>query len=581
MDADAQVLVPRLRAGGGAKSEPWRRDGPEQHSADIGYGGQVSELAYDRNGNQVSESSNGALTTYLWDEENRLTRAQYPDGVEDLCVYFQDGRRYRLTHNWTDAVGPHSWTHLLVWHGQNLLLEQNETLSARLHFLGRPEAAGQVLGEYQVGGGTEPTRLFFYGHDLSGNTRQVIGMGGAFVHGYLYNAFGEVLAQSGGATSVGVGGQVTSNGFQNERNPIRFGGEVGYYTDNSDRLYVRARNYKPSVGRWMSTDPIEFEGGNWNLYGYVWNSVPNWTDASGLGEAAPTPAERWDFREEALRSARAKRPEDRNATEARMIQRDDALANSGVDKYDQRMRANGGPPTRTWPSRSRSTPDDIPPDTSFRYQFGKNVDDYLLMGSAEELGRTFGGYESGRASGWELTGAVVKTGANVTLLIFDGVALAKGAQRFGTIARENAAIARRRVTIPAKRTAGAVLRRTTRRRVVNLGGEGEMLGVINQQGPWADPRLNRRYPRNPIQPEWRGRGNKTMAQLREEGHLFVISTNTKLPFASNSVRRVNTNAVPVDMSTHLGPGIQSSEIMRILQPGGKWIHDGKLRAVKK
>ncbi len=82
-DADAQVLVPCVRAGSGARSGLRRDDTP----ADIGFGGQISELAYDGNGNLASESSNGALTTYTWDEENRLSRAQYPGGVEDVCVY--------------------------------------------------------------------------------------------------------------------------------------------------------------------------------------------------------------------------------------------------------------------------------------------------------------------------------------------------------------------------------------------------------------------------------------------------------------------------------------------------------------
>jgi hypothetical protein len=35
-----------------------------------------------------------------------------------------------------------------------------------------------------------------------------------------------------------------------------------------------------------------------------------------------------------------------------------------------------------------------------------------------------------------------------------------------------------------------------------------------------------------------------------------------------------TNGVPIDLTTHLGPGVQSSEIRRILRPGGTWVLDG-------
>ena len=43
-----------------------------------------------------------------------------------------------------------------------------------------------------------------------------------------------------------------------------------------------ARNYDPEVGRWMSKDPILFEGGDADLYVYVFNDPINLVDPSGL-----------------------------------------------------------------------------------------------------------------------------------------------------------------------------------------------------------------------------------------------------------------------------------------------------------
>ncbi len=514
--------------------------------------GGVTTFSYDGNGNLAQEATNGVATVYEWDEENRLARVAYPGGAVDQFTYFQDGRRYRSTHTWSDATGAHSSTQLFVWDGQNLLLEQNETLAARLHFLSRPEAAGQVLGEYQVGSGTEPTRLFFYGHDLSGNARQVIGTGGAFVHGYLFNAFGEVLAQSGGANSIGPGGQVTSNGFQNERNPIRFGGSVGYYTDTNDRLYVRARHLKPSTGRWMSQDPIGFAGGDWNLYGYVWNSVPNWTDASGFDSGPATAAEQFDQHEEALAAARAKRPQDRNAIENHMIQKDDALAASGVDKYDVRMRANGGPPTRTWPSRSRSTPDDIPPDTSFRYQFGKNVSDYLTLGSAETLGEVVGRYDGGRASGWEVTGAVIYAGADVTLTAFDAVVVGGTAIQIGAAAR---------------RAGGTLKRIGGRNVVVDVAGEGKnsgLAGRIKYGGRAWNLNVKRvtdpSYHRGEVVPGSAGRRIPRLILAKSSSKV-----GKSLPIRTHSLDVLIVEGFP---PPHI------SEIQRIVKPGGRVVLGG-------
>ncbi len=41
------------------------------------------------------------------------------------------------------------------------------------------------------------------------------------------------------------------------------------------------RDYDPSLGRWLSKDPILFEGDDENLYGYVWNDPVNWIDPDG------------------------------------------------------------------------------------------------------------------------------------------------------------------------------------------------------------------------------------------------------------------------------------------------------------
>ena len=46
--------------------------------------------------------------------------------------------------------------------------------------------------------------------------------------------------------------------------------------------YYRARYYDPSIGRFISSDPIEFGAGDFNFYRYVGNDPVNWVDPSGL-----------------------------------------------------------------------------------------------------------------------------------------------------------------------------------------------------------------------------------------------------------------------------------------------------------
>src|SRR4051812_7340664 len=105
---------------------------------------------------------------------------------------------------------------------------------------------------------------------------------------------------------------------------------------------------------------------------------------------------------------------------------------------------------------------------------------------------------------------------------------------------------------------------------INLGGEGEGAGVLNQQGRWG------------LGPHWRASATAlTIQQLVNAGHQFLIADNSNLPLPDDSFDEVLTNNVPpMDSWTHLGPTVQTSEIRRILKSGGKWFDDGNLRYTK-
>lgn len=112
---------------------------------------------------------------------------------------------------------------------------------------------------------------------------------------------------------------------------------------------------------------------------------------------------------------------------------------------------------------------------------------------------------------------------------------------------------------------------TTRRPIttINLGGEGEVPGVVNQQRPAA------------LSAGWgSSMTGETIEQLALQGHDFLLCPNARLPLADESVEEVITNSVPVDLVILGESGVQSSEIYRILAPGGRWVHDGNVRYTK-
>jgi hypothetical protein len=104
---------------------------------------------------------------------------------------------------------------------------------------------------------------------------------------------------------------------------------------------------------------------------------------------------------------------------------------------------------------------------------------------------------------------------------------------------------------------------------INLGGEDEVLGVVNQQR------------RASLKAGWGSCiGGLPLDGLATKGHDFLICPNTALSINDESIDEVITNSVPVDRTVLGEPGIQSSEVERILVSGGTWIHDGSLRYTK-
>jgi RHS repeat-associated protein len=63
--------------------------------------------------------------------------------------------------------------------------------------------------------------------------------------------------------------------------PFQFVGTQGYYRDSNSRMYVRARMLDAPLGRWMTQDPIGFDGDDTNLYRYSQNNVTTFIDPSG------------------------------------------------------------------------------------------------------------------------------------------------------------------------------------------------------------------------------------------------------------------------------------------------------------
>ncbi|MEN5178307.1 RHS repeat-associated core domain-containing protein [Comamonas testosteroni] len=88
-------------------------------------------------------------------------------------------------------------------------------------------------------------------------------------------ATGEVKQQ----LSYDVWGNVTEDTNPNFQ-PFGFAG--GLYDPDTGLTRFGARDYDAETGRWTAKDPILFEGGDPNLYGYVLQDPVNSIDLTGL-----------------------------------------------------------------------------------------------------------------------------------------------------------------------------------------------------------------------------------------------------------------------------------------------------------
>ena len=170
-----------------------------------------------------------------------------------------DGRRYELAEE-----------RRFVYDDWNLVHEYrydaDEDVETDIEYFWGPDLSGSLQGAGGVGGLVAVSvdgDYYFPGYDNNGNVIGYWHEEGDLVAEYAYDAFGNTISSSGSMASV----------F-----PHRF--STKYYDAETDLYYYGYRYYSPSLGRWISRDPIEEEGGI-NLYQTTSNDMISQVDFLG------------------------------------------------------------------------------------------------------------------------------------------------------------------------------------------------------------------------------------------------------------------------------------------------------------
>jgi RHS repeat-associated protein len=238
-------------------------------------------------GNRIAEVGSGGNTTYSSDSTNQYTSVSSVNSVAysdrgDLTqfgdwayTYDAQGNLIRANNNqttaqyWRDVSGHRAvkdvnGTKTLFLNLGTTQLEAYDVTNATASSTIYEPGIDQPLAE--VGSGGSAT---FYHQDWLGNVVLLTNNAGVKVERYTYDAWGK---PSGFDAS---GGPISSYSSRFLYTAREYDAETGLY-------HYRARGYSPGLGRLLQTDPIDFGGGDVNLFRYVANNSLNFIDPLGL-----------------------------------------------------------------------------------------------------------------------------------------------------------------------------------------------------------------------------------------------------------------------------------------------------------
>ena len=239
-----------------------------------------TEFAYNPDGCQLSSTGGWS---YAWNGENRLISAENGDTRLEFNYDYM-GRRFEKKVYSANVLTKHE---KFVYDGYKLIqvLDALNDNAVTMTFVWHPESTG-LDTPFSM---TYDGEIYYYVTDGNKNVMSLIDAAGTKVAEYVYDPFGRLLSSTGELAEI---------------NPFRFSSE--YHDDETGLVYYNYRYYSPELGRWISRDPIEEEGGV-NLYAMVGNNPITHFDQFGLFSFVSAPS--WELTnaiQEVMESTHAK-----------------------------------------------------------------------------------------------------------------------------------------------------------------------------------------------------------------------------------------------------------------------------------
>jgi len=208
---------------------------------------------YSANGDlaSVANADTGDETSFDFDSLGTLTGANLADGSHVTYLYDPLGQRVGKKVDGQIVQG------FLYGEGSSPVEEQDEN-GAKTRFV---YGSSSVVPDYMVRGGV----TYRVVSDERDSPRLVINTEtGEVAQALDYDSYGRITND-------------TNPGFQ----PFGFAG--GLYDSDTGLTHMGAREYDAESGTFISEDPLDFSGGDTNLYAYAGGDPINGIDPAGLG----------------------------------------------------------------------------------------------------------------------------------------------------------------------------------------------------------------------------------------------------------------------------------------------------------
>lgn len=217
---------------------------------------------YDANGSQTQKSISNVSTFYVHNLENRISKIQDDNGLV-VAEYYYDPFGRRL---WKEVNGSKK---LFIYSDEGMIGEYDVNGTTWIHYGYMPDSMWTTAPLWKYGSG----EFYFYHTDHLGTPHLLTNINGNIVWQGRYTAFAEVTEP-----------------ISIVKNRHRLPGQ--YFDSETEEHYNFFRFFSPSIGRYLTSDPIGIRG-SLNLYAYALNNPIRYIDPLGLKRWNPFGMRDW------------------------------------------------------------------------------------------------------------------------------------------------------------------------------------------------------------------------------------------------------------------------------------------------